>query len=209
MGVGPVVRVGKKATPMATLHRSIVVLGKITTVPLLIALARAVVQAMTTNKSTFPTPNPPLPQVTTDANALDTAQLATKSKTKGTVATRDEARTVLVADLHQLQAYVQQIADASPEHAAVIIQSAGMSVRKTAPRNKSDSRRQGEQGLGLDGRRREGGPKARVARVANQPGRQDVDERAADPPGQYDHPEPHAGRHHVRPPPRGHQERPR
>lgn len=95
-------------------------------------------QALTTNKATFPSPTPTLVQFSTDIDALDTAEIATKTKTKGTVAIRDEKGQLVIADLHQLVAYVQQIANLSPDQAASIIELAGMTVKKTGSRNKPD-----------------------------------------------------------------------
>ena len=43
---------------------------------------------------------------------------------------RDEKKQVVISDLHQLLAYVQQVANQDPANAATIIVSAGMSVRK-------------------------------------------------------------------------------
>ncbi len=107
-------------------------------IALLIALAKAILQALTANKATFPSPTPSLVQFSTDIDALDAAEIATKTKTKGMVAIRDEKGKVVIADLHQLVAYVQQIANLTPDQAASIIESAGMSVRKTGSRSKPD-----------------------------------------------------------------------
>jgi hypothetical protein len=46
--------------------------------------------------------------------------------------TRNEKRTALIALLQQLRAYIQAVADANVESGASIIQSAGLSVKKTA-----------------------------------------------------------------------------
>jgi hypothetical protein len=107
-------------------------------VAMLIALAKAILTALTSNKATFPAPTPPLAQFSTDIDSLDTAEIATKTKGKGLVAVRDEKRKTVTADLHQLVAYVQQIANLHPDEAASIIESAGMSVRKTGSRSKPD-----------------------------------------------------------------------
>ncbi len=104
----------------------------------LLVLAKAILLALTNNKATFASPTPALAQFSTDIDAFDTAETATKSGTKGMVAIRDEKRLALIADLHQLLAYVQQIANLTPDQAASIIESAGMGVRKPAARTKSD-----------------------------------------------------------------------
>jgi hypothetical protein len=97
----------------------------------LIALAQAIVAAMTNNKATFPTPSPALATVTADTNSLVSAQTTVASRIKGAVAIRDEKRLILVADLHQLEAYVQQLVNLSPDQATSIAEAAGMGVRKT------------------------------------------------------------------------------
>lgn len=125
---------------MTTTHAAsnpIVVLDVPRAVAPLTALALVLVQTLTDNKATFTSPSPALAQVTTDTNALSTAQADVKSK-KGTVQTRDEKRSTLIADLHQLRAYVQILVSANPEHAAVIAAAAGMSLRKPATRTKND-----------------------------------------------------------------------
>ncbi len=105
----------------------------------LIALARAIVAAMGINKVLFTSPSPALVQVTTDTEALVTAETATKARTMGAVAIRDEKRVALIADLHQLLAYVQQVVNQNPTEAASIAASAGMTLRKKATsRHKSD-----------------------------------------------------------------------
>jgi hypothetical protein len=109
-----------------------------TVVALLLALAKAIVDAITTNKATFPSPTPPLATVSADIDALDTAETATKTKTLGTVQVRDAKRKTLVSDLHQLQAYVQQIANQNPDNAESIVVSAGMGVRQSSARAKPD-----------------------------------------------------------------------
>ncbi len=101
-----------------------------TAVAKLIALAKAIIAAMTLAKTTFPSPTPPLATVSTDVDALDTAETAKASKTAGTAQIRDAKKQVVLGDLHQLLAYVQQVADQNPTNAEAIIVSAGMSVRK-------------------------------------------------------------------------------
>jgi hypothetical protein len=101
-----------------------------TKVPALITYAQGIVKGMTGNTS-FPNPVPTLASVTAAINDLQTAETAALARTKGAVATRNEARTALVVLLEQLKAYIQAAADASPENGASIIQSAGVAVRKT------------------------------------------------------------------------------
>jgi hypothetical protein len=98
-------------------------------VPRFITYARSIVIAMTGN-SWFLSPRPSLATVAAAIDELDAAQTATLTRMAGTVAVRDEKRLVLKGLLEQLCAYVQATADANPEHAASIIESSGMYVKK-------------------------------------------------------------------------------
>jgi hypothetical protein len=98
-------------------------------VPLLVTVARAIVRAMTQNPH-FPSPDPPLATVEAAIEALAVAQTATLTRMVGTVATRDEKRRALVMLLEQLRSHVQAAADADLEHAVVIIENAGMEVKR-------------------------------------------------------------------------------
>ena len=103
----------------------------------LIALGLVIVQKMTDNKATFPSPSLALAQVTTDLNALSTSEMAVKNKT-ASVEARDEKKHVVITDLHLLRNYVQMIVSQNPEHAAVIADAAGMRLRKPNTRAQSD-----------------------------------------------------------------------
>jgi hypothetical protein len=87
-----------------------------------------------TGNASFPSPVPALALVTAAITALQIAETAALARTKGAVATRDEKRSALVSLLEQLRAYVQGIADATPENGASIIGSSGYAVRKTPNR---------------------------------------------------------------------------
>ena len=104
----------------------------------LLAFSKGVLAAITAAKATFPSPTPPTAQLSADIDALDVAETNCKSKAKGTAAIRDEKYKVLMADLHKLVAYVQQVANSSPEQAVSIIEAAGFQARKTGPHPKSD-----------------------------------------------------------------------
>jgi hypothetical protein len=97
--------------------------------PELVVIATAIVKAMTGN-TWFPSPTPTLATVKTAIGKLSTAQAAALSRALGLATARDDERAVLVKLLQQLKAYVQNIADANPETAVSIIESAGMSVKK-------------------------------------------------------------------------------
>ena len=122
-------------TTTKAVKRALVSLSLPISVPAFISMARAVVQAMTNNPS-FPSPDPNLATVTTAIDALQTAEGAAQARTKGAVASRNEKRKALVTLLEQLKAYIQKVADGNPDTAAAVIQSAGVGIRKTVPRQK-------------------------------------------------------------------------
>jgi len=116
----------------------IIVLALSDSISVLVERATSVHDAMATNAATFPTPPLTMTQFSADIAALVTSQTAAKTRAAGAVATRDEKQQVVVADLHQLKAYVQQIASATPAHADVIAQAAAMTLRKPGAQAKSD-----------------------------------------------------------------------
>jgi hypothetical protein len=118
--------------------QTIVVLSVPRSVAAVLVLSKAVLQAVTAQKTTFPSPNPSVAQFGADISALDTAEVAVKTRTVGTVQVRNNKLEIVVTDLRQLRAYVQLIANATPEQAEVIAASAGMTVRKPIVRSKSD-----------------------------------------------------------------------
>jgi hypothetical protein len=116
-----------------SVHRSLVSLDLPKKVPALISYANSVVTAMTGNTS-LPTPAPTLAAVTAAITALQTAQSAAIARTKGAVTARNDKQAALVALLQELKAYIQKTADADTDNGSAIIQSAGVSVRKTPVR---------------------------------------------------------------------------
>ena len=96
----------------------------------LITYATGIVTGMTGNPA-FPSPIPALALVTAAIAALQNAETAALTRAKGTAAARNDKRAALVDLLEQLKAYVQAQANATPENAVTIIQSAGLAVRKT------------------------------------------------------------------------------
>ena len=64
-----------------------------------LVLAKAVYDGLSNNKGLFVTPNPPLPQLSTDIDAFDAAQTATQTRAKGAAATRDAKLVIVRADL--------------------------------------------------------------------------------------------------------------
>jgi hypothetical protein len=96
----------------------------------LLAIAKAVYNAFQSNQGLLPQPTPPLATVQGQIQALDTAQQATSTRTKGTVATRNAKRDVLVTSLESWRMYVQTLCDANPEQADALIAAAAMVVGK-------------------------------------------------------------------------------
>ena len=115
----------------------VVVLGlKPASIPPLIVRSTAIVNAMTTNKTMFPSPTPPLVQVTADIAALTAAETALRSHT-GTSASRDDKKKQLVADMQALHGYVQQLVSADPAQASAIADGASMALRKSTTHKKN------------------------------------------------------------------------
>jgi len=119
-----------------SMNKTLAVLKLPTSAPALVSVARTILAAMTNNPS-FPDPSPPLDAVAGAVAELSVAEVATRTRTRGTVALRDVKRATLVALLMGLRAYVQGVVDAQePEHAATLIESAGMRVRSRGLPNK-------------------------------------------------------------------------
>jgi cell pole-organizing protein PopZ len=116
-----------------SVQRSLVSLDLPKKVPALISYATSVVTAMTGNPS-FPTPAPTLAEVTAAITALQTAESAAIARTKGAVTARNDKQAALVSLLQEMKAYIQKTADADAENSAAVIQSAGVSVKKTPVR---------------------------------------------------------------------------
>jgi hypothetical protein len=112
-----------------SLHRTIVVLPRPSSVGKLLNLTKAILDSMTGN-SWFPSPTPSLAKVAAARDALQAAEVSTLSKTRGTTAVRNQKKVELWSLLVRLKAFVQGVADDNPENAASIIESSGMSVKK-------------------------------------------------------------------------------
>jgi hypothetical protein len=105
-------------------------------VPAFINFSKAVIQK-TTNNPNFPTPEPPLATLQASTNDLETSEAAALARTKGAATTRNQKRVALVTLYEQFKGYVQKQADANPETAAALIESAGLSVKKaTLPKKR-------------------------------------------------------------------------
>ena len=114
-------------------HRTVATLKLPRGALLLLGLAKTILQALTGN-SAFPNPDPPLAALQAAIADLEAAYAVVQTRAKGAVATRDQKVATLAALLRQIKAYVQKVADAAPDKAAALIQSASMSVKKVTVR---------------------------------------------------------------------------
>jgi hypothetical protein len=115
--------------------RTIAALNLPRRIPDTITYARSVAAALTDNPA-FPSPTPPLVTFQADLDALETAHVQTL--TVGTASERDAKLAAVERHLFALRAYVQTVADVSPGQAAVVIVSAGMSVKRSSGHAKGD-----------------------------------------------------------------------
>ncbi|HEY1696113.1 MAG TPA: fibronectin type III domain-containing protein [Polyangiaceae bacterium] len=116
-----------------SIHRATVSINIPPKIADLISLGHVIVTKLT-NNPLLPTPTPSVSVILGALNDLQTAQTAANARTKGAATVRNEKRTVLISLLQQLRGYVQTTADATPENGASIIESSGLSVRKTPTR---------------------------------------------------------------------------
>ena len=119
-------------------HKIVVILGLNAKAgaPVVASRATTIVQAMQASKL-FPSPTPAYAQALADITALTDAEAAFKSRL-GTKAVRDDKLAQVVADMNQYHAYVQQLANADPTQAQVLVNAATMSLRKAGSHPKSD-----------------------------------------------------------------------
>jgi hypothetical protein len=104
----------------------------------LIERMNAIIAAMSAHTATFTTPPIAFSVAASHVAALETAQTATKARTPGSIATRDAARLLVLADAKQLHAYVQLLVNTSPTQAANIAADAAMTLRKRSAHPKQD-----------------------------------------------------------------------
>lgn len=116
-------------------HRLVAVSKFPTAVVALLKFTQALIAALT-NNSFFTDAGPIIAALQAGFTKLDTAETAAKTRAVGTVAARDKAKADLLVALHGAKSYVQQKADANPEQAQALIESATMAVRKTPIRVK-------------------------------------------------------------------------
>jgi hypothetical protein len=105
-------------------------------IPALLSQAKNIYNAMSADKVTYASPNPPLATLLAQIQALDTAQQAVKARAPGAVEVRNAKRDVLFSSLQSEQAYVQSLSDASPDRAPAIVTGAAMVVAKAPSTSK-------------------------------------------------------------------------
>jgi hypothetical protein len=118
----------KTSTP-----RSIAVLKLPTKVAALINVAQAIAKALTNNPH-IPNPTPTVAALSAASDGLVAAENAALTRVKGAVVQRNAAQKTLVQLLQLLKANVQSIADADPDNALTILESAGIGARKPTVR---------------------------------------------------------------------------
>ena len=174
----------------------------------LIAFAQNVVGGMSNNPA-FPTPGATRsPRSRRLIQALVTAENNVALRTKGTVTTRNLARTTLVTQLKQLRAYVQTIADGDLENGAAIIERCPLlgpqDARPGTPRLR---RRAGAHDGHGEARRARGRPPRRVRLAVQRRRREDLAPDVADAAGEAGGHRSACGHRGPVPLPRGHQDR--
>ncbi|MGH7294973.1 MAG: hypothetical protein ACRELB_08570 [Polyangiaceae bacterium] len=122
-------------TQNVSMHRATIALSIPKKIPELILYGTNVVHKMTGNPY-FPTPTPTVAALQAAVDDLHAAETAALSRATGAVTVRNDKRTVLVGLFQELRGYVQGVANATPENAAAIIESAGFAVRRIAPHGK-------------------------------------------------------------------------
>jgi hypothetical protein len=114
---------------MTTIHRLHAVLGlQKENFPDLLARAKAIYNGLSGNPTQFVTPNPSLATLQARIHAFDQAQQTAGTRAKGAAAARNLKAGELITSLETARTYVQELADGSPEQAAVLIEAAGMTV---------------------------------------------------------------------------------
>jgi hypothetical protein len=98
--------------------------------------AESIITALTDNPS-LPSPTPPLTTLNADLAAFQAAESAVLARAKGAVETRNAKLVTLKNDLELTMAYVQSVANANASTAEAVIEGAGLTLRKTASRNKA------------------------------------------------------------------------
>src|SRR5580692_2001519 len=101
-----------------------------------IVFAKFVAESLA-SQAVFASPPVPLAVFEADIAALEEAQVRVLTRALDAVAARNEKLLTVQRDLGTLKSYVQRVADGNPA-AAAIIESAGMSVKKSSGHGKPD-----------------------------------------------------------------------
>jgi hypothetical protein len=118
---------------MTTVHRVRAVLKIIrTSTSSVLARAHAIHNGMAANPAQYAAPVPPLAALQAQIAKLDGAEQLAATRAKGAAAARDVERAALIGMLETERAYVQTLADASPDQAVAVIEAAGMLVAEVA-----------------------------------------------------------------------------
>jgi hypothetical protein len=107
-----------------------------TRVPDLIVAVRAIIAASKKNAA-VKSSNPSMAKLGSLVDALQKAETAARSNTRGTAAARDVALSALRAGVTTFQGWVQEQADADPETAASFIATTGLRTRAPSTRRKA------------------------------------------------------------------------
>lgn len=105
-----------------------------------IAKMRGISLNMANNVALFPTPNPSLATFNTNIDALEAAETATETRTRGSVEARNNAYDLVLDNVHNLLNYVQDLADnaADVDDALELIVKSGFDVKNLGVRVKPD-----------------------------------------------------------------------
>lgn len=115
----------------ASYKRHVVVLKVPKSTPAFIVYGNHIVASMTSNPW-FPAPSPKLSKMTAALVFLQKAQAATLQGGMAKTTARNDARAAAHKLLQRLASYVQKVADANRENSLAIIESAGMSAKRSS-----------------------------------------------------------------------------
>ena len=105
-----------------------------------IAKMRGISLNMANNVALFPTPEPSLATFDTNIDALEVAEAATETRTRGSAQARDQAYDLVLDNVHGLENYVQNLADnsADVDDALTLIAASGFDLKNQGVRIKPD-----------------------------------------------------------------------
>jgi hypothetical protein len=98
----------------------------------LLQKGKAVHHGLSEHPTLFATPSPALAVLLGKIQSYEQAQQFAETRVKGSIAARDVKAVELLTALETARAYVQSIADESPEQAQGIIEAAAMTVAETS-----------------------------------------------------------------------------